>query len=106
MRYEVVWSQFSEQQIDDIFDFYLQKSKSVDVALKIITKLLSAPNRLIENPRIGEKEILLENRQTEYHYLVESNFKIIYSINDENMLIQIADVFDCRQNPTKIERQK
>ena len=106
MKYKIIWSAFSEQQIDNIFNYYKLKTKSHNVALKIIKKILLAPNVLIKNPKIGQKELLLENCIVEYHYLVESNYKIIYSIDIENKTRRIADVFDTRQNPTKIERQK
>lgn len=106
MDYKITWSEFSEQQIDDIFLYYQQKSKSFNVAQKIIEKILLAPDKLITNPRIGQKEFALEYRKIEYHYIVESNYKIIYSIDDKNFKIEIADVFDTRQNPIKIERKK
>lgn len=106
MKYKIIWSEFSEQQIDDIFCYYEKKSKSSTVALKIVTKILEAPDILIDNPRIGQKEILLKNREIQYHYLLESNYKIIYSIDDTGYLIKITDVFDTRQNPDKIEREK
>jgi toxin ParE1/3/4 len=106
VKYKIIWSKFSEQQIDDIFEFYEQKSKSYDVALRVVTKIILAPDILIENPRIGQKEILLENREIEYRYLIETNWKIIYSIDDENKAVKVADVFDCRQEPEKIEKKK
>lgn len=106
MEYQIIWSEFSEQQIDEIFDYYEQQSKSYDVALNIITKILLAPDILIHHPKIGQKESSLANRNIEYHYIVESNYKIIYSIDDENKLIKVTDVFDTRQNPDKIERKK
>lgn len=106
MNYRIIWSEFSEQQIDDIFKYYEQKSKSYNVALKIVKRILLAPEILIANPRVGQKEISLENREIEYYYLVESNYKIIYSIDDKTKSIKIADVFDTRQNPKKISREK
>lgn len=106
MEYKVVWSEFSEKQIDDIFNYYEQTSKSYQVALKIVTKVLLAPDKLIYNPKIGQREFLLEEREVEYHYIVESNYKIIYSIDEENHYIKIADVFDTRQHPEKIDREK
>ena len=35
-------------------------------------------------------------------YLVEGNYKIIYW--HDGTLIKIASVFDCRQNPSKLEQ--
>ncbi|WP_426475565.1 hypothetical protein [Chryseobacterium balustinum] len=40
MKYEVIWSEFSEKQIDEIFNYYKEVSKSYQVALKIVTKIL------------------------------------------------------------------
>jgi hypothetical protein len=49
-------------------------------------------------------EELLIDRQYAYRYIVCKNYKIIYSIDYTLQLIKIADVFDTRQNPTKIKR--
>jgi toxin ParE1/3/4 len=106
VKYKIIWSEFSEKQIDSIFEYYEHKSKSYDIALEIVKGILLAPNVLIENPRLGQREISLENRKIEYRYLVESNYKITYSIDEENKLVKIADVFDTRQNPKKITRDK
>lgn len=106
MRYEVIWSEFSEKQIDEIFNYYEQKSKSYQVASKIVTKILLAPDKLIHNPKIGQREFILENRDTQYHYIIESNYKIIYSIDEENRHVKVADIFDTRQDPEKINREK
>ncbi|KAA5538292.1 type II toxin-antitoxin system RelE/ParE family toxin [Paenimyroides baculatum] len=105
MKYKIVWSAFSEKQIDGIFNYYTQKA-TYKLALDIVTKILLAPDILIDNPKIGQKEHTLQQRLITYHYILALNYKIIYSIDDDEMLIKIADVFDTRQNPNKIEREK
>ncbi len=105
MKYKIVWSAFSENQIDDIFSYYTQKA-TYKVALDIVTQILLAPDILIDNPKIGQKEETSQQRLCTYHYILSSNYKIIYSIDDNEMLIKIADIFDTRQNPNKIEREK
>jgi toxin ParE1/3/4 len=37
-----------------------------------------------------------------HRYIVEGNYKIIYRLIDNE--IYITDIFDCRQNPTKMKR--
>lgn len=106
MKYKIIWSEFSEKQIDDIFNYYELTSGSYSVALKIVTRILLAPDKLIDNPKIGQIEFSLKDRAIQYHYIVESNYKIIYSVDDENYFIKIADIFDTRQNPKKITREK
>lgn len=51
-------------------------------------------------------EDLLIDRENTYRYLICKNYKIIYSVDQKLKLIKIADVFDTRQNPTKIKRNK
>lgn len=106
MEYRIIWSAFSEQQIDEIFSFYKQKTKSYVIASRIIKKILLAPNILTYNPKLGQIENLLKDKELEYRYIVESNYKIIYTIDEEEKFIKILDIFDTRQNPEKINRKK
>ncbi len=59
----------------------------------------------MKNPKVGASELLLRNRVIEYRYIVSTNYKIIYSINENDKTIRIVDVFDTRQNPLKIEQR-
>ena len=105
MRYKIIWSAFSEKQIDNIFDYYV-KNASLAVGKKVIKSIVSATNILAANPKTGTIETLLKNRKTEYRYLVTSNYKLIYSVDETNRFVKISDVFDTRQNPIKIKREK
>lgn len=106
MAYQIIWSAFAEEQIDAIFEYYRQASGSYEVANRIINHLISAPDRLISHPRMGPREPLLRHRPIEYRFIIVSNYKIIYSLDDEKQLIRIADVFDTRLDPQKIRRAK
>jgi hypothetical protein len=55
---------------------------------------------LENNPFIGNKEPLLENREKEYRYLLEGNYKIIYSVDGN--IVRVNSIFDFRQSPIKI----
>jgi len=100
---EIIWSEFAEQQLDDIFEYY-EVNATTRVAKKMIRELINEPKRLIKDPFIGQKEVLLSERKISYRYLVFKHYKIIYSIDEENDFVKIADVFNTFQNPTKIER--
>lgn len=104
MDYTVIWSRFSEKQIDKIFIFYEEKIGS-RLANKIIRSILSAPDSLIKNSEMGIPEPSLENRQIKYRYIITTNYKkIIYSIDEDQKFVKIADVFDASKNPNKIEQ--
>lgn len=105
MNYQIIWSNFSELQLDSIFDYYTTKA-SKRTALKIIQKIITEVNILEKNPFAGQIEELLLERKTVYRYIVVSNYKVIYQVDETDKVIKIADVFDTRQNPVKITREK
>jgi toxin ParE1/3/4 len=133
---KIIWSEFAEKQLDEIFDYYAKES-SLSFATKLISKIIKSPDKLKRATFIGQVEEFLNDRPTKliskiikspdklkratfigqveeflndrpiiYRYLVFKNYKIIYSVDEKNKLIKIADVFDTRQNPSKIKRSK
>jgi len=105
MGFEIYWSEWAENQLDEIYDFY-QKKASQSIATKLVTGIIEATQVLVETPNAGQEEELLKERGTKYRYLVYRNYKIIYSVDQKNEWIKIADVFDTRQNPIKIVRSE
>lgn len=101
MEIRIEWSELSEKQLKDIFDYYSYEVSS-GVAKKIINRIIDRVSILERNPLAGTKEELLNDYPENYKYLLESNYKIIYW-KKENC-ITIASVFDCRQNPEKIKK--
>jgi toxin ParE1/3/4 len=99
MEVRILWSDTSQRQLQDIFDYYSLKA-GIRVAKKVVNEIVEKSIQLEMNPLIGPKEPLLEQALYDYHYLVVRNYKIIYRFN--NQIIWIVSVFDCRQNPTKI----
>jgi plasmid stabilization system protein ParE len=105
VEYKVIWSAFAETQLDEIYEYYSQKA-SIKVSVKIIRNLILRSEQLIKNPYAGVIEEFLENRNETYKYIIYTNYKIIYSVDKEQKLIKVADVFDTRQNPIKLKRNK
>ncbi len=105
MSFKIIWSEFAETQLDEIYEYY-EKKASPRVAKKLVREIIDEPKKLIKAPLIGQEEELLKQRETEYRYLVFKNYKLIYSIDNQKGFIKIADVFDTRQNPPKLKRTK
>ena len=105
MNFEIIWSDFAESQLDQIFEYYVENA-SLKIAKNLLQKLLAEPSRIMNNPEMLQIEELLIDRPNEYRYIVYKNYKIIYSIDYKLQLIKIADVLDTRQNPTKIKRTR
>jgi toxin ParE1/3/4 len=89
---KIVWSSFAINQIRN-----LRKHHSY----KIVSDLRLRTKALKEFPLLGQKEDLLEFRVEGFRYLVESNYEIIYWI--DNDVVRIYSLFDTRQNPEKLK---
>ena len=105
MELEVYWTQLAENKLDDIFNYYKIKA-SHKTAQKLINGIVDSTIDLEKNPQIGQKEPLLPEHNENFRYLVYKNYKIIYWINTDSKRIEIANVFDCRQNPEKMNEIK
>ena len=105
MVLKIIWSEFAETQLDEIYEYY-EKKASPRIAKKLLKGIINEPKKLIKTPQIGQEEELLKQREIYYRYLVYKNYKLIYSVDTENGFIKIADVFDTRQNPPKLKRTK
>ena len=55
---------------------------------------------------MGQEEELLKVRDKKFRYLLYKNYKIIYFDDKLELLIKVYDVFDTRQNPIKLKRNK
>lgn len=102
MELEVFWTQFAQDKLTDIFEYY-HFNAGIEVAQKLVVTLIEESIKLSKNPFIGQKEPLLEDRIQEYRYLIYKNYKIIYWIDELNQKIFVAHVFDTRQNPEKLK---
>lgn len=72
----------------------------------MVRNIILKSERLSANPYLGAIEELLSDRKIPYRFTLYTNYKIIYSVDEENKLIKIADIFDTRQNPIKLNRNE
>ncbi len=101
MELKIYWTNFAKSELRKIFNYYKEEA-DLEIAKKLVNNIVKSTLKLSNQPYIGVKEPLLEDRKQEFRYLVHKNYKIIYWYNKEKSRIDIADVFDTRQNPIKI----
>ncbi|MEG1022784.1 MAG: type II toxin-antitoxin system RelE/ParE family toxin, partial [Myroides sp.] len=101
----VYWTDFAKNELKDIFDYHKGKI-NIKTANQITKQIVVHGNRLENFPEMGVVEELLKNRPENFRYIISTNYKIIYWINIGKERIEIIDVFDTRQNPIKISRNK
>jgi plasmid stabilization system protein ParE len=101
MEIKVLWTETALKNLEEIFEYYKYKA-SIKIAKKIVKGIVTTSIKIQGNPQIGKVEELLTNRQNEYRFLIVKNYKLIYWI--DNNYIKVASVFDCRQNPEKLDK--
>ncbi len=105
MGLTVYWTDFAKNELRKIFDYHKEKV-SLKVAKRIVQQIIGETKKLSNFPEIGPIEQLLEERAQTFRYIISTNYKIIYWTNETKNRIEIADVFDSRQNPKKLKRNK
>ncbi|MBP7450727.1 MAG: type II toxin-antitoxin system RelE/ParE family toxin [Flavobacteriales bacterium] len=97
MRLQV--SEYAADRLDDIWDYYA-KEASDRVADRITKKIVDDIDWLLDHPRGGQFEPLLDHLGMGHRRKVSGNYKIIFRIIDD--LIFVSDIFDARQDPEKM----
>jgi plasmid stabilization system protein ParE len=105
LKLKLNWTVFAKGELHKIFQYYKSKS-NLKTAKNIVEEISKQVLILEKYPFIGQKEELLSNRKEEFRYFLYSSHKMIYYVDLEINLVEIVDIFDCRQEPLKIKRTK
>ena len=100
---KIIWSDFASEMLIEIYKYYRETANEI-VARKIKTNIFTATKQLIKHPNSGQIEETLSKLNQGHRYLVEDNYKIVYKVVREGILI--TDLFDTRQSPDKINDEK
>jgi len=98
MEMTIIWSKKARTQVRQIFDYY-QVNASTTVAESIISSIKHSTSNLATQPKLGRRYKLLSDMTNEIRYLIIGNYKILYWIDESEIII--STVFDCRQDPEK-----
>lgn len=94
MQIKLKWLPQAINLLDDIYDFYSEKS--IIAAARLYDNLLDSAEILKTFPYAGPIEPRLEEHKVCFRSLVvEKHYKLIYTVHEE--LIEIHAVWDCRQ---------
>ena len=103
MGMKLYWTEFSKKELKTIFNFYKDKVNII-TSKRIIDNIVDSVEVLVIYPEIGMIDPKLSNNQSKIRFIISTNYKILYKINNEKNRIEILDIFDARQNPNKIAR--
>jgi len=88
----------AEESIQKIYRLYPE-----EVADRVIGDVLDRAETLSELANRGRIVDELRPMNEEHRYILEGNYKIIYK--QESDIVYVTDVFDMRQDPSKIEQK-
>ena len=97
---KLVYTQQAVTALQECLDFFPSEVATEKVN-EIRDRILAKADRLLENPHIGQREEYLEHMGQSHRRVIEGNYKIIYRIEGEGIVI--TDIFDSRQDPEKMK---
>ena len=92
---EVVWTRNSEIQLQKILEFFTERNKNGKYSLKLYKKFKSELKIASQNPEIGIKTKLVQIKG-----LIVGDYILFYEILIDK--IMVLKVWDCKQNPEKL----
>jgi plasmid stabilization system protein ParE len=96
---KIIWADLAVKSFKEIY-LYHRIVAGEHIALKIKSGIFTATKQLPHQPELGQIEPFLEKLNEGHRYLVKENYKIVYKIVKEGVLI--TDLFDTRQDPNKM----
>lgn len=84
MDVKVFWTDFSKGELGRIFNFY-KEIASLKIAKNIVTGITHEVSKLISQPKMGQKEEHLVNREQEFRYFVYKTIRLFIGITWEKI---------------------
>ena len=97
---KIYWTDTAKASIEIIFNYY-KENVSLSIARKIKDAIFEDVKIRKTHEFVGVKEPSLANFEIEYRYFVSGNYKLIYFVEGEKVIISL--VLDTRQNPHNLQ---
>lgn len=91
----VIWTKVSEIQLQEILEFFAERNKSGQYSRELYRKFKMELKTAAKKPELGIKTKLNQIRG-----LIIEDYILFYEILEDRILI--LKVWDCRQNPDKL----
>ncbi len=99
---KLVYSEYALRQLETIIEFLInQVQVPPEKVIEIQNAILDKADAIIHNVHMGQKEEILEHLGQSHRRVIVNNYKIIYVIKNDYILI--TDIFDTRQDPQKMK---
>jgi toxin ParE1/3/4 len=96
---KIIWTNPAVDDLSEIF-LFLEITINIEKAEEITTKLYQRVDDLFDFPEMGTTAYDRHDIKSQYRYLVEKPYKILYSVLND--IIYIEAVYDTRQDPMRV----
>lgn len=97
---KLVFTENAINSLQECLDFFPHEMPPEKINV-IRDRIIAKADTLLTNPYLGQKEEHLEHLGINHRRVIEGNYKIIYKIDNETIII--TDIFDSRQDPEKMK---
>lgn len=94
-KFKIIWTNFAEQSLYEILDFYLIQNKNNIFSVKLYNEIIKAVQILEDHPFTGKQNLFYNYRE-----LVLERNSVFYNVINDN--IEILMVWDNRRNPEEL----
>ena len=96
VKRKVVWTKNAEIQLQEILEFFTERNKSGQYSLRLYKEIKEKLKSDAKRPDLGIKTKLGQIRG-----LIIGDYILFYEILEDKILV--LKVWDCRQNPDKLD---
>jgi plasmid stabilization system protein ParE len=96
---KLVYTEQAIASLQECLDFFPAEVPAQKVN-EVRDRILAKADKLLESPYMGQHEEYLDHLGQSHRRVIEGHYKIIYKVEGE--LIIITDIFDSRQDPSKM----
>jgi toxin ParE1/3/4 len=96
---KIIWANPAVEDLSEIF-LFLEITTNIDKAEEITTKLYRRVEDLLDFPEMGTIAYDRYGMKSDYRYLVEKPYKILYSVLND--IVYIEAIYDTRQDPMRV----
>jgi plasmid stabilization system protein ParE len=99
---KLVYSEYALEQLQTILNFLVYELEiPPEKAFQIRDGILDKADTILINIYMAQREEFLEHLEQSHRRIVIGNYKIVYTIKKDHVLI--TDIFDTRQDPKKMK---
>ena len=95
VKREIIWTNISEIQLQEILKFFTNRNKSGEYSKKLYLKFKTELKTVAKNPEVG-----IKTRLDQIRGLIIEDYILFYEILEDRILI--LKVWDSRQDPDKL----